>query len=535
METPPHCTVSLRTRRPPWLWLLALTFGVLVVHGYHPWAEDGGLYLAGVEYTLDPSLFPRDTAFVTEHLRYSCFAPVMAALVRLSHLSLAAIVFLTYLLSTFTLLLAADRLAARCFPLCRLAQRTAVALLAAWWTLPIAGTSLLLMDPYVTARSFSTPLSLLAVAAASEAWEPRGRLRSAWLARLVSTPALTCALCLILAGLVHPLMAFYACSFVVLLRLSRARKPLWVWAGVATAPLLAGVLLQSVAAPETPAGIAAVLSRYYWFLSEWQWYEWLGLLGPLAIFIALLRQRKQQFTDDGRALCRAALALGLLAFVTAALFAHEHARVYAVARLQPLRCYLLLYAVMSPLLGGWLANVAQPWKVQQSPTIFRPLLRILPAFVVVSTALVMFFVQRLTFPGSIHLELPGRTNPNLWVQAFVWAKEHTPPDALFALDARYINTAGEDAQTFRAIALRSAVPDFSKDGGEAAITPSLAATWQRSATATQDLSGLSDVDRDAHLRALGVQWMMLHADAPTAHPCPYRNAVLKVCRVQLSH
>ncbi|HSU18545.1 MAG TPA: hypothetical protein VLI45_02275, partial [Acidobacteriaceae bacterium] len=52
-----------------WSFLLsALTLATLLIHGYHPLAEDGGLYVAGVEYTLDPGLFPHLTQFVSEHL-----------------------------------------------------------------------------------------------------------------------------------------------------------------------------------------------------------------------------------------------------------------------------------------------------------------------------------------------------------------------------------------------------------------------------------------------------------------------------------
>jgi hypothetical protein len=143
----------------------------------------------------------------------------------------------------------------------------------------------------------------------------------------------------------------------------------------------------------------------------------------------------------------------------------------------------------------------------------------------------MFFVQRGAFPDSLHVELPCRTNPNPWTQAFLWARANTPRDALFALDAKYVNEHGEDAQTFRATALRSALPDFSKDGGEAAITPSLAAAWQQGATAQAGLSTESDAIRDKRLRPFEVTWMVLRSSAPTRYLCPYNNGTVKVCRL----
>ncbi len=151
-----------------------LTVAVVLVHGYHPWAEDGGLYVSGVLYKLHPSLFPHDRAFVTEHMRYSIFAPVLATLVRVSHLSLAAVLFAIYALSTALMLVAGWSLLRQCVA-SQAAQRTGVALLAAWWTLPVAGTSLMLMDPYVTARSLSTPLSIVAIAAALKPWRSKQR------------------------------------------------------------------------------------------------------------------------------------------------------------------------------------------------------------------------------------------------------------------------------------------------------------------------------------------------------------------------
>jgi len=153
--------------------------------------------------------------------------------------------------------------------------------------------------------------------------------------------------------------------------------------------------------------------------------------------------------------------------------------------------------------------------------------------VLVLCAGAMSYVQWQSFPASPHVELPGReaSSSSAWVQAFLWAKNHTPRDALFAMDAMYVNTDGEDSQNFRAIALRSALPDYSKDGGEASITPTLAEQWEQGAIAQRGLSTLGDVDRDERLQPFGVTWMVLHTNATTAHPCPYDNGTVKVCKL----
>jgi hypothetical protein len=156
---------------------------------------------------------------------------------------------------------------------------------------------------------------------------------------------------------------------------------------------------------------------------------------------------------------------------------------------------------------------------------------VLPLIVCVGLAAIFFFVQRATYPASPHIELPGREarNQNPWVQAFRWARANTPHDALFALDAKYVNQDGEDAQTFRAWSLRSALPDFSKDGGEAAITPSLAESWNTAAEAQRGLSAENDAVRDPRILPLGATWMIVRTATLTGHLCPYANATVKVC------
>lgn len=120
---------------------------------------------------------------------------------------------------------------------------------------------------------------------------------------------------------------------------------------------------------------------------------------------------------------------------------------------------------------------------------------------------------------------------NQFEQAFVWISRNTPRDALFALDAQYISERGEDAQGFRAIAERSVLPDFSKDGGVVANEPELAATWLQGEVAQAELNTERDDQRIAKLRPLGVTWLMLEPDALTGFACEYANEAVKVCRL----
>jgi hypothetical protein len=153
-------------------------------------------------------------------------------------------------------------------------------------------------------------------------------------------------------------------------------------------------------------------------------------------------------------------------------------------------------------------------------------------------AAVMVMAERKTFRASKHLELPkalGSTattdSPNKFEQAFGWISRNTPRDALFALDAQYISEPGEDAQGFRAIAERSALPDFSKDGGVVTNKPELATDWLRGEAAQAGLSVESDAERVAALRPLGVTWVVLKRNAKTGFVCEYGNETVKVCRL----
>jgi hypothetical protein len=221
-----------------------------------------------------------------------------------------------------------------------------------------------------------------------------------------------------------------------------------------------------------------------------------------------------------------AVAAGLTAIVVAILFARTGMASHLVARLQPLRIFQLVYVVMILVLGGTLGERLLQRRTVRWVAVFSVL------------AAVMVTVERETFPASKHLELPkalgtvvAMDSPNEFEQAFRWISRNTPRDAVFALDAQYISEPGEDAQGFRAIAERNALPDFSKDGGVVTNKPELAATWLRGETAQVQLNAEPDAERVARLRPLGVTWVVLNRSAATGFVCDYANEVVKVCRL----
>ena len=108
--------------------------------------------------------------------------------------------------------------------------------------------------------------------------------------------------------------------------------------------------------------------------------------------------------------------------MTAALVLDLPARFESLARLQPLRSLHFLYIVMFVVMGGFLAEYVLKDRV------WRWLLLLIPL------SLGMFMGQRALFPASAHVEWPGRAPKNPWAQAFVWIRQDTPVNAMFALD-----------------------------------------------------------------------------------------------------
>jgi len=508
----------------------ALTLFAVAVDGYHPFAEDGGIYMAGVERLLDPSLYPHSTAFVLEPTRHSLFAPTVAGIVRLTHLSLPVVLLALYLVSIWVTLFAAWMLASRCWAT-RSARSGAVVLLACWLALPIAGTALLFMDPYATARSFSTPAMVLALACVLEMtsgsapfnWQERKKLRG----------LLLCIASLALAAAMHPLMAAYALGATLMLLVasspSRTTR-LYATAALATSSLALAACLQAIARTEPADYVRVAMTRTYWFPLQWHWYELTGLAAPPVILLLFSRKkpvppthaRSLPTNDPPQALARMAIAIGAISGVIALLFSRSAAATHEIARLQPLRAFQIVYLVMILILGAQFGE----------RLLRRSVLRWSATMLLLGGT--MFCAERTAFPNSNHLELPWIAPHNQWVQAFQWIRANTPKDALFALNADYINSPGEDAQCFRAISQRSALADYSKDGGEASIAPELTAEWVSGQAAQNHLNApaTTDSERIPALLPLGVTWLVLHADASTRFDCPYSNSAVKVCKLR---
>lgn len=486
-----------------------LTPVVLLINGYHPYADDGAIYVAEIRRLVDPALYPHNAAFVLAPSHDSIFGHVLAELVSHTGLSLSGVLLVCQLVSIFLFLLACGRCAEKLFAR-RCCQWGALVAAACCFTLPVAGTALFVMDPYVTARSFSTPVILLALAASLDGAPGKA------------------ALWLVLAALIHPLMAAYAVVLIVMLEIAlrtsgwpqTARMAAFGGCGL----VLAGAIF--LATGGVSAGLAssqAALSRSYFFLSSWQWYEYLGLGFPLLLLFAgawCMRGR-----GAAGALAAAAFATGATAVLISLCFVHPSGS-FLLARLQPLRAFHIIYVAGILLAGGWVGDQIggrlgelPRWRVAAA------------AVLCAGVSLAMFSAQRLTYANSRPVEWPWLQPRNPWELSFLWIRSHTPQDAIFALDADYIEYPGEDSQGFRAIAERSMLADWYKDGGIASEFPAAQAAWQREVRATEGLNRDTDTERLSRLLPLGATWIVLPVQAKTGFICPYRNVAVQVCRL----
>ncbi|GAA3764248.1 hypothetical protein [Terriglobus aquaticus] len=486
-----------------WLaFILAASALALLLLGYHPDAEDGGIYGAAIAARIDPALFPHDRVWVTAHTRFALFVPTAAAAVRILHLPLSAVLFGIQALGLVALLCAAAHLAKSCFPL-QTRPWLPVLAVAVAAGLPVAGTGLYAVDPYSTARSLTTPLLLFALSFA---------LRHRW-------PAVI--LCWAAAATLHPLMAIWgALPLLVLASLATSKPRRWIIA-LALAIFLIAALLVTTAPAETAGTYAVAHTRAYWFPAQWRWFEWAGAVAPCALLLLIARLSGLPRTSNLHRLTAAACLTSALAVLLALTFARESSTSLAVARLQPLRSLHLVFIALFPAAAAFLQS-----RLKSLPQAALPILAC--AALGAST----FAMQRSLYPHTAHMEWPGLPPSNPWQAAFAWCRDHLPTPALVALDSNYINYPGEDSHGFRAVALHSTPPDNVKDAGIAAVLPGLTPSWQAGVAATTGLNTASDTERRQRLLPLGVTWIVLPAAMPTALTCPYRNAAAQVCELR---
>ena len=112
----------------------------------------------------------------------------------------------------------------------------------------------------------------------------------------------------------------------------------------------------------------------------------------------------------------------------------------------------------------------------------------------------MFALDVAGYPASPHIEWPGVQYQGEWLSSFLWIRNHTPKDAIFALDPEYLIKTGVGySRISRAHRERSMLADQEKDSGAAEVFPELAESWKEQSSAQSDWAHVS-ADRLQRLR-----------------------------------
>jgi len=491
------------------LLVVGLTMLGFLAMGYHPGYEDDGVYLAAVKAQLNPALFPHDAAFFRLQMQATLFDTGMAHFIRLTEMPVSWAELLWQWISLFLTLWASEKIARQIFG-SGLVRWAGVATVGAMFTLPIAGTALNLMDQHLHPRNLATALIMISVSQvlAGKRWQPLSLM--------------------IVAALIHPIMAAFGLSFCGFLMLASRwmlapreagqRSFRSQWSTRVASLAITSLPLRWVFEPPSDIWRKALDTRTYCFLNRWAWYELVGAVAPLLIFWLLWRMGRKQGLTKLTCLTLAAMLFGIFQLGVAILIQSVPSLIRLIP-LQPMRFLQLTYLFML-LLGGCLAG-----KYLLRSSWWRWALFLLLLYGG------MFIAQRQLLDSSEHLELPGQQSANSWIQTFTWIRQHTPSDAYFALDPKYLSAPGEDYHSFRALAERSQLSDGIKDTAVVTQVPELGPLWQSQLAAQQGWAEFKLADFERLRADWGVDWVVVAYPQTAGLDCVWRNRALWVCRI----
>lgn len=503
------------------VYLLLLTIAAIAVHGYHLGIEDQAIYLPAIKFDLNHRLYPHDSEFFLPQNRATLIDELVASTVRAKHITVEQAIFGWHIVSIFLILLGCWRVAKILFPSER-ARWAAVSLIAGLLTIPVAGTAIYLADQHLHPRALATAFILLAACELlpSLVGERLGVKRWALAAMWVT-----------LATVIHIQMAFY--GTLLLIFLVFPWHFIFPWERVGLGALILSPL-GSLFQPGSAEWREAAMSRSQHYLLRWEWYEWLGIFAPMVMlwcFFILARRTDSPLLER---LCRRLTYLAIFAFA-GALIITIPARFERLTPYQPMRAFHLIYLFLFLIIGGLLGEYVLKNKVWRWLVLFLPL------------AAGMFYAQRELFPATRHVEWPGATTRNQWVEAFDWVRRNTPTDSFFVLDPHYISYPGEDYHGFRGLAERGQMADRDKDPGVVCLFPAVAHTWHEQVQALDKFPDFSASNFHRLHQRFGVDWAVLakpggarmnsehrptSAEVISSLECPYQNAAVAVCKIR---
>lgn len=486
--------------------LLLLTALGFLVMGYHPGAEDDSLYLAAIKADINPSLFPHDANFFQLQMRTSLFGTGMAHFVRGSGIPVAWAELLWQLICLFLVVWASWSI------VCQLFKGTAarwagVAMVEAMFTLPVAGTALYLMDQNLHPRNPATALILLGIS------------------RVLAGKHWQAALWTILAFLLHPLMGIMGIFFCCVLALTSSESLLGKLRSLRTGlakssavPVAAFIPFGWIFNSPSQPWLEAMRTRHLYFLYQWEWFEWLGAIGPLLLFWLVAHVARKRGENALFRFATAILIYGVCMQVLAMIILSPIAPI-GLSTLEPMRYLQLVYLFLALIGGAYLGQYVLKARIWRWAL-----------FMLLANG-GMFVAQRQLYAETTHIELPFAKTGNSWLQAFDWIKHNTPKDAYFALGANYTTAPGEDCHGFRALAERSMLADANKDTATVTKQPELGPVWKRQVEAQKGWNDFQLADFERLKKEFGVNWALVSYPQPVGLACNWHNKTLSVCRI----
>ncbi|PYR89216.1 MAG: hypothetical protein DMF84_25370 [Acidobacteria bacterium] len=308
--------------------------------GYRYGASDQAFYLPVVLRHLDASLFPRDRALIDAQGRLTLYDDLVAALARVTPLSLPHLFFALYLCTLAVLFVAALRIGAHWYR-----ARWAPLALAAALTLrhAIAKTGANTLEGYFHPRQLAFAIALMAL--------------SMFLLRRDGRAALL----LVIAAALHPTATAW---FVVWLGVAVwVARPRWRRAILAVAG--AGILIVTWIVVQGPlagrlvkmdgAWLAVIADKDYLFPLSWPFNVWLTNLITIPIIVLGWRARRRAGALVERETALVVGALGLLVLFLCWL-PFNAAHVALAIQLQVSRLFWLLDLLATIYLVGMLAD-----------------------------------------------------------------------------------------------------------------------------------------------------------------------------------
>ena len=208
--------------------------------------------------------------------------------------------------------------------------------------------------------------------------------------RVIERKYLQAGAFLLFAAAIHPLMSAFVLSYCAVLLCVKESDRRFASLGLL---LPFGISFG----PPSQAYHQVALSHSYFYLLQWHWYEWLGVVAPMALlwwFSRVGRSRQMRNLD---LLCRALVVYQFI-YLLAGVVLSIPARFESLARLQPMRSLYLLYVLFFLFAGGLLGEYVLKNRVWRWAALFVPL------------CAGMFLAQRALFPASAHIEWPGASS-----------------------------------------------------------------------------------------------------------------------------